>query len=293
MQDTTQPFRQENIMIINFRDYKKVDFKKYKRVFIFGCSFTRYEWPTWAHILSLECTNAKIYNFGQTGGGNLFISERITAANQKFRFTEDDLVLMMWSTFAREDRYIKNRWETPGNIFTQGYYSAEFVKKYSCVKGYLVRDLALISMIKTCLTVYPCDAIMLKSVEPEYERNMFLEDDTYDVIELYRDVIYDMGLPLYHFFKDGNGGWINGHHYHWPGVGNSSPENPFKDYHPNPEMYMKFLLGMDFNLSEFAKNTAIQWNKEMQTIKTRDGLVQWSDNIYANLPGYNHSTHLI
>jgi hypothetical protein len=122
---------------------------------------------------------------------------------------------------------------------------------------------------------------------------MFLEDDTYDVLDLYRDVIYDMGLPLYHFFNDGNGGWINGHHYHWPGIGDSSPEKPFRDYHPNPEMYKDYLLGMGFNLSKHVQEAAIQWNKEMQNIKTRDGLMHWSDMIYKSIPNYFNNEHLI
>jgi hypothetical protein len=280
-------------MIIDHRNYKNIDFKKYKRIFISGCSFTQYEWPTWATILSLEAPQAEKYNFGQSGGGNLFIAERVIAANQKYRFTDEDLVLMMWSTFAREDRYIRNRWETPGNIWTQGFYSQDFVKKYACIKGYIVRDLAIISMMRLALQSLPCDSVMLKSVEPEYEKSMFLEDDTYEVMELYRDVIYDMGLPLYHFFNDGNGGWINGHHYHWPNVGNSSPENPFKDYHPNPEMYKDYLLGMGFNLSKETQEQAVRWNKELQVIKTRDEIMNWSNIIYKNINKYVNGIHLI
>jgi hypothetical protein len=174
-----------------------------------------------------------------------------------------------------------------------GFYSQDFVKKYACIKGYIVRDLAIISMMRLALQSLPCDSVMLKSVEPEYEKSMFLEDDTYEVMELYRDVIYDMGLPLYHFFNDGNGGWINGHHYHWPNVGNSSPENPFKDYHPNPEMYKDYLLGMGFNLSKETQEQAVLWNKQLQVIKTRDEIMNWSNIIYKNINKYDNGIHLI
>jgi hypothetical protein len=95
-------------MIIDYRNYKEIDYKKYKRVFIFGCSFTKYEWPTWANILSYEMPDAEIYNFAQSGAGNLFISERVIAANQRYRYNKDDLILLMWSTHSREDRYIEH-----------------------------------------------------------------------------------------------------------------------------------------------------------------------------------------
>jgi hypothetical protein len=280
-------------MIIDHRNFQNIDFKKYKRIFISGCSFTNYAWPSWATILTLEAPQAEKFNFAQSGGGNLFIAERIIAANQKYRFTKDDLVLMMWSTFAREDRYIKTCWETPGNIWTQSFYPPEFVKKYSCIKGYIVRDMAVISMMKLALKSLPCDSVMLKSVDPEYEKGSFEYDDTYDVLDLYRDVMYDMGLTLYHFQKDGHGGWINGHHYHWPNVGGSTPENPFKDYHPNPEMYKEYLLKMGFKLSQETQNTAIEWNRQLQNIKTRPEIDKWHLGILNNIPTFNIGTHLI
>ena len=44
---------------------------KFKRAFVFGCSFTQYYWPTWADILGREFN--KFENWGQCGGGNQFI----------------------------------------------------------------------------------------------------------------------------------------------------------------------------------------------------------------------------
>jgi len=280
-------------MIIDHRNYKDIDYKKYKRVFIFGCSFTRYEWPTWANILAYEMPDAEIYNFGQSGAGNLFISERVIAANQRYRYTKDDLILLMWSTHSREDRYIENGWETPGNIFTQGFYSEEFVKKYSCVKGYVVRDLALMTMIKNSLENFPCDSVMLKSVEPEYDKKFFMGNAFEEVIELYRDVIYSMGLPLYHFVHNGKGGWINGHLYHWPSISYSSYDTPFQDYHPNPAMYMDFLLRSDFMLSSQTQEKVMKYNEELLKLRDRQSIEQWFKKLADSNPKYKHSIHLI
>ena len=57
------------------------EFKKYKRLFAFGCSFTCYIYPTWADIIYQSLNeDCEFYNCGRSGGGNLFISHRITEA---------------------------------------------------------------------------------------------------------------------------------------------------------------------------------------------------------------------
>lgn len=282
-------------MIIHHTNYKNVDFKKYKRIFIFGCSFTHYCWPTWANILSYEANeDTEIYNFGKTGGGNLFISERVIAANQRYRFTEDDLILLMWSTHCREDRYIEHGWETPGNIWTQGFYDSSFVKKYACVKGYMVRDLALMTMIRNTMQLLPCESVLLKSVEPDYDRNFYDGDSSFDeVLDLYKDVTTDMAKPLYEFVKTDTGGWINGHHYHWASVSSSSPENPFSDYHPNPEMYLKYLQGIGFDISIKTVEKTFRYNYELQQIKERNAIETWANDLFHSNPKYYYHVHLI
>ena len=97
-----------------------IDFKKYKRFFAFGCSMTSYGWPTWADIIAQEIP--EYYNYAQSGGGNLFISCQVTEASLRHKFTDTDLVMVMWSSVAREDRHVNGNWLTPGNIYTQNYY---------------------------------------------------------------------------------------------------------------------------------------------------------------------------
>jgi hypothetical protein len=282
-------------MIIHHSNYKNIDFKKYKRVFIFGCSFTYYCWPTWANVLTYECKeDTEIYNFGRAGGGNLFISERVIAANQKYRFTSDDLVLLMWSTHCREDRYIATGWELPGNIWTQSFYDSSFVKKYACVKGYIVRDLALMTMIRNTLTLLPCESVVLKSVEPDYDRNFYDGDSSFDeVIDLYRDMIDEMPAPLYESVKTGTGGWINGHHYHWASIKDSSPTNLFPDYHPNPEMYLGYLTDIGFNLNVNTVEKTYRYTQELHRLNERTLIEKWSNELFDSNPNYHWRIHLI
>ena len=130
----------------------------YKRLFTFGCSFTKYMYPTWADIISTELPNSEYYNFGKTGSGNLLISNRIAQANAKFKFCETDLVLIMFSTSCREDRYLSGKWVTPGNVFTQrGWYDKDFVKNYCDPEGFLVRDSGIIELVKGYMGALKCN----------------------------------------------------------------------------------------------------------------------------------------
>jgi hypothetical protein len=266
-------------MILDHRKYKDINFSKYKRVFIFGCSFTGYHsWPTWAGVISLECKNAEIYDTSQTGGGNLFIAANVAAVNQKFKFNKDDLVLLMWSTHCREDRYRDDAWITPGNIYSQNIISEDFVKEWADVKGYIVRDLALMSLTRNMLQNLPCDAITLRSVDPNYDSDKYMQMGSIaNVVDLYRDVVYDTAPPLYEFVKDGNGGWINGHEYWWPTL---DKNRKFRDYHPNTKMYMNYLLSIDFKFSEETKNLVNLINDELLKLDHTDVIREWRVNIY-------------
>ena len=282
-------------MILDHRNYNNIDFKKYKRVFIFGCSFTHYTWPTWANILTYETKpDTEIHNFGSSGAGNLYITERISSANQKFRFTDTDLLLIMWSTFSREDRYIGTRWETPGNIWTQDFYSKDFIKKYTCVRGYIIRDLGLISMTMTALQHLPCHSVVLKSVDPIYDERYYDgEVPLDDIIDLYRDVVYDMPSTLFDYATDGTGGWRHGHHYHWSSISYSSPKTPFQDYHPNPQMYMEYLEKLGFNISLDTRAKVLKYTTELHSLNERNLIENWFKDICMRNPNYHHSTHLI
>jgi hypothetical protein len=133
-----------------------IDFKKYKRFFAFGCSFTQYSWPTWADIISKEFSES--YNYGRCAAGNFFIFQALMEAIVKHKINKDDLVMIMFSNVTREDRFTKNRgWITPGNLYHQNEYSENFLEKYLCDHGYLMRDLNLVHGCKLALNSINCD----------------------------------------------------------------------------------------------------------------------------------------
>ena len=133
-----------------------------KRLYTFGCSFTQYHWPTWADILGREFDHYE--NWGKSGGGNQYIFNSLSECLVKNSITENDLIAVMWTNVAREDRYVGGQWITPGNIYTQNTYDKNFVKKFADEKGYLIRDLALIHAAKKMLEQYNIPHIFMSMV---------------------------------------------------------------------------------------------------------------------------------
>ena len=129
------------------------------RLFTFGCSFTKYHWATWADILGQEFTEHQ--NWGQTGGGNLFIVCSLIEAIQRGSINEKDTVVIMWSSPGREDRWVNGEWITPGSIYNQNVYPKDWVDKFADPTGYLIRDAALISSAIKVLDNIKCKYYML------------------------------------------------------------------------------------------------------------------------------------
>lgn len=141
-----------------------------KRFYAFGCSFTQYNWPTWSDIIGADFD---VYeNWGSCGSGNHLIFNRVIECNQINRFTENDTVIVQWTNYFREDRWLdltqaswhhkswgdRTGWMNPGNLATQNFYDEDFVKKYAIghEKGFFIRDMAYITAIRHLLENTKC-----------------------------------------------------------------------------------------------------------------------------------------
>lgn len=207
------------------------DLKKYKRFFAFGCSMTAYWWPTWADIIAKEIPES--YNFGQSGGGNLFISCQVAEANLKYKFNQDDLVMIMWSGVSREDRYVDKQWLTPGNIYTQGYYDAKFVDKFVDPRGQLIRDLSLITMCKGMLdsldiTYHMLNMAPFVHLQSAKDNNI---DNVYDVLKQFTLTTAAINTDIYTLELD----------CQWPQHPISKPGGQTADYHPSPRQHFSYI----------------------------------------------------
>lgn len=86
----------------------------YNRFFAFGCSSTRYFWPTWADIVGNSFGENEFYNFARPASGNVAIFNRVMEANTRFKITKDDLAM---KTRQEELKEIFDRDTTRGFYF--------------------------------------------------------------------------------------------------------------------------------------------------------------------------------
>jgi DNA-binding protein Fis len=206
-----------------------LDPKKYKRFFAFGCSFTNYIWPTWADIIGREIPYYE--NWGMGGAGNQFIFNSVIECNQRYKFTQDDLVIIMWTSCSREDRYVDNNWLVAASENREQVYGHKWMKKYGDEnRGIMIRDFASIRAIQQILKGSSADwanfngpplvrfnikqatkdlndnRVTLNDIERRWTSaqkglvNGVISDDTYmegqDIIELYRDIFTNIKDPL-------------------------------------------------------------------------------------------------
>lgn len=207
-----------------------IDFSRYKRFFAFGCSMTSYRWPTWADMIAREIPES--HNYGKSGGGNLFIACSVAEANQRYKFNENDLVMVMWSSVCREDRYFDNWWHTPGNIFTQGVYDEEWVEKFADPKGYLIRDLAMIELTKN----------LLQNTESEWD---FLNMAPFDTLSMAGEKTFGPTKAINDLYKD-TLSYVKPdllttvYHGRWPETPLACNGQTY-DYHPTPKGHYRYL----------------------------------------------------
>jgi hypothetical protein len=221
-------------------------------------------WPTWADIVSREIPDVDFYNFGLCGGGNLLISLRITEANIRYKFTEDDLIMVMWTTFCREDRYRNGSWMMSGNIFSATHdYSEEFIRKYADPRGYLIRDLAVMTQTNAFLKTIPATSFLMTSVPYDHQME---DEDVADVMELYKETT--LSTPPSLFEREMNGVWENGAAYYNPA--HCKPGDLFQDYHPNPMRYYNYLKKLGLPMTEVSLGYAQRSAHALQQIKTID-----------------------
>ena len=108
------------------------------RIFTYGCSVTDYNWPTWADIICYEYQDSvPCHNYGNSGTGNTAIAQHVAASHLEHTFTEDDLILITWSSWNRSDKLIPlggdrnnikySKW---GNVLQNSHYSDDYIRYY-------------------------------------------------------------------------------------------------------------------------------------------------------------------
>ena len=94
--------------------------KKYNRFFAFGCSYTRFFYPTVGDIMGSNFDTC--YNYGIAGAGNRYIFNAIIEANKIHNFTKEDVVYVQWSGLDRYDIFVKDKWILQKHLDKDFYY---------------------------------------------------------------------------------------------------------------------------------------------------------------------------
>ena len=124
-----------------------------------GCSHTRYEWPTYADILSQEYD--KFENWGQTGVGNFAIMHR--AMEIADRMDHEDHLIVQWTYPTRFDfhRY-GHGWYRGGNLSYNHDTVQDTINKYAYdPDSYEWHTETYIKLLKQYLEINICDYQMM------------------------------------------------------------------------------------------------------------------------------------
>jgi hypothetical protein len=205
------------------------------RLFTFGCSFTKYIYPTWADFIGTQFESYQ--NWGKGGAGNFFISSQLFECNQINNINKDDTVLIMLSGYIRFD--IINResnFITSGNIYNQTFFDENFVyNKWSEEFGFYSTWLYVTSMINF-LEKIGCKYKILNAFDIRQREGDIHNFDDFskprfkNCLEYLDKVCHE--VDLYKFSKQKNDGGIS--HYKFK-------EDDIIDYHPTITMHHDFV----------------------------------------------------
>jgi hypothetical protein len=239
---------------------------------------------TWPSVIALEL-QAPYYNYGGAGGGNQYIFNTIMQADAFYKFNENDLIIISWTNVCREDRFLKDRWICPGNIYTQTIYDDTFVEKFVDPVGMAMRDYALIYAVDNFLTskqsqFHFLSMIDITTVFNQYNYNLL---DTLDnkkiipsLIDLYSDSLSKIKSNFYDVLW---GGKIeNKMNKIW-----NQFNYQFSDGHPSPiEHYQYLETTFQYNFNENTKTKVQEAHNTWERI-----LSEWA-NDPKHPPEYPH-----
>jgi len=263
-----------------------LDTNRYKRFFSFGCSFTNYFWPTWADIIGRQIDHYE--NWGKGGAGNQFIFNSLIECHRRNKFTKEDLVVVMWTSCSREDRYVNNEWLVAASENREEIYGKEWMKKFGQQsKGLMIRDFAVIDASQKLLDSFGCDWLNLCSLplirfdfekaEQDIKKNYITLDeienrwckqqlslseggsyrDHYltdiDVVDLYKDIFTKIKRPLYEIVRK------------------NKPRPNFGDQHPSPLealSYINEVVDNNLDVLEYCNH----WNDIVFNIKNKSSI---------------------
>ncbi len=139
-----------------------------KRLFTFGCSFTNYIWPTWADILGLEYDHYE--NWGWGSGSNEFIMYSLSEMLAKNTITQNDTIIVYWTSFNRLSKFNNNKWNHNVN------YNMPESEEIPAV----VSNITIINLVKELLDRAGCKYHFLSLMNINDKNHWYLSKKNYN-----------------------------------------------------------------------------------------------------------------
>lgn len=164
------------------------------RLFTFGCSFTKYKWPTWADIIG---TNFPIhYNYGELGAGNYYISLKLYEIHLANKITSNDVVIIMLSSSNRFDFYDSNikKFNCNGNVYnSENVLGEHFVNNIWNVEHSIYNTWFMVKTIKTLLDSIGCKYKIIEGfglLQTDEETKFKYDTRIEHLITDYQEIVY-------------------------------------------------------------------------------------------------------
>ena len=161
-----------------------------KRFFSFGCSFTKWCWPTWNDYIGI---NFDAYiNKGSSGADNKNILYNLLQVDKEYKLNENDFVIVMFSSFNRmsyvnDTYYIKNI----GDIIDHNIKEHPMGKTYNFETAIYDNCIAIQSF-KSILESKNIKYIFLQSTEHDFnvsDYQLGKKKVKGDILDIYQDTL--------------------------------------------------------------------------------------------------------
>lgn len=210
-----------------------------KRLFVVGCSFTKYHWPTWADMLGKEYDQFE--NWGNSGYGNRAIAERLSELVVSRNITADDTIIVQWSDYHRFDVHSTklfplSGWNGGGNVLLNPEYSEQWRNHWWKEDSYMMHTFNFINLATALLETLPCTWYMLSMTDLKSPIDQFSHLSKYKKV-----FVKDKWLPPIKDF------FLNGHGYSKLELKNEEYFNnhnkviDYTDPHPTPIAHFDYL----------------------------------------------------
>jgi hypothetical protein len=241
--------------------------EKEKRLFTFGCSYTKYDWPTWVDFISINFD--RTYNYGKSGAGNYYIYSKLIEANHNHKFNKDDHILIMFTSVVRHDILCDNGdWILSGNIYNSNFYDKRFIEKYWFPLGGLLNSWLSIKGVLSFLNDIGCNYKIMVA----FSTNNLFEFVDVDLknLEYYQNIVFSLKKTLP---KISLRGWTENENYESKRTWYSYNTGPsfWEDTHPtifNHHGWVKSQLS-DYYKPEMHE-MMIEWEKMITNDKEKN-----------------------